>query len=462
MAIHPRKARTPHTPQTPPTSPEGPPGPLLGPVFAEPVPGSDPANFGIPHASDGAIYAQISALLKTQTVAFPKSRVADDALITLNDIYGPSGAGVIAAIRAAGRLTFHSVGDTGASEVRKYRDEIRVADQLTTDSHTTEATNRAAFFFHLGDVIYSFGESRYYYDQFYEPYRAYPAPILAIAGNHDSFVVPGTAGADEPLAIFTRNFCAERPVITPEAGSLHRTAMTLPGVYFALDLPFARIIALFSNALEDPGLISSEGGRWPGVPDTQLPFLEAQLKKIKDEKYQGAVILATHHPAFSYSPPPASGVQSANHSGSSDMLRDIDTICAKTGVYPHAFLSAHAHCYQRYTRMITMSGMAMDIPFVVCGNGGHNVNPLVRTTRNGTAHEPENGTDMSYLEHKPAVKATGLKLEKYDDHNYGYLRVTADAQQLRIAYHQAGVRSLLQSRYDLVTLDLRTRQLVAN
>lgn len=456
-----RRPRPPHT-SHPQPHPEPIPGPLLGPVFDEPVPGSDPANFGTPHESDGAIYAQISALLKTQTVAFPRSRVADDALITLNEIYGPSGAGVIATIQAAGRLTFHSVGDTGASDVRKYRDEIRVADQLTTDSQTTETANRAAFLLHLGDVVYSFGESRYYYDQFYEPYRAYPAPILAIAGNHDSFVIPGTAPADEPLAIFTRDFCAERPVITPEAGSLHRTAMTLPGVYFALDLPFARIIGLFSNALEDPGVISSEGGRWPGVPDTQLTFLEAQLKKIRDENYQGAVIIATHHPAFTYSPPPAAGMQSANHSGSSDMLRDIDTVCAKIGVYPHAFLSAHAHCYQRYTCTVSMNGLTLDVPFVVCGNGGHNVNPLVRTTRNGTAREPENGTDMSYLERDPAVDATGLLLEKYDDHNYGYLRVTVDTQQLRIAYHQAGVRSLLQSRYDLVTLDLKTRQLVAN
>ena len=48
------------------------------------------------------------------------------------------------------------------------------------------------FFFTSVTVVYNFGESRYYYDQFYEPFRAYPAPIFAIPGNHDSFVVPGT------------------------------------------------------------------------------------------------------------------------------------------------------------------------------------------------------------------------------------------------------------------------------
>ena len=50
-------------------------------------------------------------------------------------------------------------------------------------------------------------------------------------------------------------------------------------------------------------MISSEGGRWTDVPDTQIAFLHAQLKKIKREKYAGAVLIATHHPPFSYSPP---------------------------------------------------------------------------------------------------------------------------------------------------------------
>jgi len=62
-----------------------------------------------------------------------------------------------------------------------------VANQVTTDAHSAEISNRPSFFFHLGDVVYNFGESRYYYDQFHEPNRAYPAPIMANPGNHDSF-----------------------------------------------------------------------------------------------------------------------------------------------------------------------------------------------------------------------------------------------------------------------------------
>lgn len=159
----------------------------------------------------------------------PKSRGPDDALYQLADAYGPRGPAVVAAIQKAGRLVFHAVGDTGASDVRRYRNELRVADRLTMDAGTDEASNRPTFFFHLGAVVYNFGEARYYY-QFYEPYRAYPAPILAIPGNHDSFVVPGTPEGEQPLHTFIRNFCAPDPVVAQDAGSLHRTAMTQPGI----------------------------------------------------------------------------------------------------------------------------------------------------------------------------------------------------------------------------------------
>jgi hypothetical protein len=63
--------------------------------------------------------------------------------------------------------------------------------------------------------------------------------------------------------------------------------------------------------------------------------------------------------------------------------------------------------------------------------------------------------------YKPAIGTSGLLLEKYDDTNYGYLRITADKEQLRIAYHQ-GTGNLLQSRYDLVTVDLKSHTMVAN
>jgi hypothetical protein len=439
------------------------PQPIFGePVFGEDVPSPDPSDFRNPHASDNQQYQQLGDLLVKSAVGFEPSRGKPGDLFTLASALGPQGADTVKQIEKSGQMVFHAVGDTGASDVRKYKTEIRVSDLLVADCHNGDPTKRPAFFYHLGDVIYSFGESKYYYDQFYEPYRNYPRPIFAIPGNHDSFVIPGTPAAETPLATFRRNFCAEHPVITPEAASLHRTAMTQPGVYFTLDAPFVRIIGLFSNALEDPGLISSENGKWPGVPDVQLEYLEAQLDRIVAEKYKGAVLLAVHHPPFSYAPPAKTGAPSGSHGSSSSMLRQIDAICAKKGVYPHAFLSGHAHNYQRYTRTVLFGGKEFDVPFVVCGNGGHNVNPLMKGTHAHPAQEPEFGTDVRYLESRPAIDTGGLLLEKYSDINYGYLRVSVDKEQLRIGFHQGDNANLHQSQFDLVTVDLASHTMVSN
>ena len=68
----------------------------------------------------------------------------------------------------------------------------------------------------------------------------YPAPILAIAGNHDGMVVPGSTVPT--LKAFLENFCAEGFHQTAASGGLGRTAQIQPGVYFTLDAPFVRIL----------------------------------------------------------------------------------------------------------------------------------------------------------------------------------------------------------------------------
>ncbi len=442
--------------------------PLPQPIFHEPIFSEDetlpsPTGFETEHPSDNATYAEVKKLLTKEVVAIPKSRAADDALVNLQDAYGSNhGPLVIGKIKTAKKIIFHACGDSGASEARKYRNELKVSDQVTIDCAQSDEANRPAFLFHLGDVVYNFGESQYYYDQFYDAFRNYPAPIFAIPGNHDSFVVPDTPDDQKPLAIFQRNFCAEHRVITNEARSLHRTAMIQPGVYFTLDAPFVRVIGLFSNALEDPGVISNEDGKWPVVNNDQLDFLSAQLKRIKTENYKGAVLLAVHHPPYTYMPPPKKGA-GGNHSPSVVMLSQIDEVCLKEGVYPHAVLSAHAHNYQRYTRTIQFGGREIDVPFIVCGDGGHNVNPLVRAKKGQPAQEPHPGSRVDYMEwKKAAITAKELWLEKYNDTNYGYLRIHVDEKELVIGFHQVGASTLAQSRYDMVTLNLADQIMVSN
>jgi hypothetical protein len=157
---------------------------------------------------------------------------------------------------------------------------------------------------------------------------------------------------------------------------------------------------------------------------------------------------------------PGSG---GNHGCSPNMLNDIDTLCKKNGIYPHAFLSGHSHNYQRFARSVQFTGHTYEVPFIICGDGGHNVNKLIQGRKGQPAQEPPFGVDVSYLEpKKPAVTPKGLILKHYDDTNYGYLRITVDKQSLQIGFHQVGASSIPQSRVDMVTVDLASHTVVGN
>ena len=330
---------------------------------------------------------------------------------------------------------FHSVGDTG--NTRGPDPQNQVADKMLADFQDADPTRRPRFYLHLGDVIYNFGEARYYYDQFYDPYRDYPAPIVALAGNHDGMVAPNTDVP--PLDAFLRNFCAERFELTPESGGLDRTAGVQPGVYFTFEAPFVRVLALYSGTLEDPGVISSQDGRFPELPDVQLDFLRAALTRVKRDKYAGALIVAHHHPVYT---------AGSKHGWSPTVRDQVDAICAEVGVWPHAVLSAHAHNYQRFTR--TRDGRAT--PYVIAGNGGHGLAKLAR--KGATAVRAPMLLDTTGADGQ-------VQLENYDDQDYGYLRILATKSQLRIEYHPASDGGAAKTPDDSVTIDLDKRQIVA-
>ena len=259
------------------------------PVFAQPMPSPDPTGFKQPVTDQSE-----KEIANLEPVPQPKGGAVEPVL-TFAQIYGSGGAAKSAAIQKSGQIVFHAVGDTGS--VEGPMTQSLVADKMVSDFTEANPADEPSFFYHLGDVVYYFGEAAYYYDQFYEPYRSYPAPILGIPGNHD-----GVVYASDPaptLAAFLANFCAAEPVVTPDAGGLVRTAMIQPGVYYTFDAPFVRILGLYSNVLEDPGVISDEGGMNTVLDSRQVDFLTAALKRVKSEKYAGAVIIAVHHPPFS-------------------------------------------------------------------------------------------------------------------------------------------------------------------
>jgi Calcineurin-like phosphoesterase len=412
-------------PKAPSAAPTG------GPLFGQPALTPDPTKFETPHASDTAAYAILDKEAKTlKPLPFPPARGGPEPILKLEDVLGSAGTATVKAITQSKQIVFHAVGDTG--NTRSVLPQNAVTDKLLSDFQEANPAQVPSFLFHLGDVVYSFGEAQYYYDQFYEPYRDYPRPIVAIAGNHDGMVAPGST--TPTLQAFLANFCSLAPQQTPEAGGLDRTSMIQPGVYYTFEAPFIRILALYSNRLEDPGVISTQGGTYPDLTDVQLVYLKAALNRVKSDGFAGAVIIAVHHPPYT----------TGAHGGSPLMLKEIDAACKSTGVWPHAVLSGHAHSYQRYTRSIN----GIEIPHVIEGNGGHGLTPL---TKKG---EPGIRVPVAL------TSVAGVTFENYDAQDYGYLRIIVNAQQLRIEYHPSPDGSQAKTPDDAVTVDLATRKLV--
>jgi 3',5'-cyclic AMP phosphodiesterase CpdA len=209
--------------------------------------------------------------------------------------------------------------------------------------------------------------------------------------------------------------------------------MIQPSVYFTFDASLVKIVGLYSNVLEDPGVISSEGSKSSPVDDQQLTFLQDQLSQFKKSKYSGAIIVAMHHPPFT---------GPADHGPSPRMLQDLDDSFKKTGCYPHAILSGHAHNYQRFTRL---SNAGIQTPYIVAGCGGHNISQL----------KPSKGGGMVRT---PLKLSPELTMDKYIA-DYGYLRIIVTPQLLRIEYHQASAGLDSKSPADSVTVDLATHKL---
>jgi hypothetical protein len=417
------------------TAPRAPNRQLAHPVFAQPEPTPDPATFRVNHPSDAPAYKEIDQLNREHKIAplpFPLPRGGVEPQLTLQQVLGDNAA-AIQTITNHQQIVFHATGDCGSTRGPKTQNEV--ADKMASDFNEADPKELPQFNLLLGDIVYSFGESQYYFDQFYEPYRDYAAPILAAAGNHDGMVAPHIHVAS--LEAFQRNFCAQGFTVTPEAGGLSRTAQIQPGVFFTFDVPFARIIVLYSNTLEDPGVIADKN-----IGNAQIKFLTAALTRVKAEGYKGALIFAHHHPPYT------AGQAGGRHGWSVQMLADMDAVCQKTGVWPHAVLAGHVHNYQRFTRD---RADGTQIPYLCCGNGGHNVQRL-----SSKGHAPLRAPQILQ---KAAPGVDQVVFENYDDINYGYLRIVVTAAQLYIQYHAASDGPNSKAPDDSVTVDLATRRL---
>jgi Calcineurin-like phosphoesterase len=354
--------------------------------------------------------------------------IRNPPVLTLADIIGQHDAKAMAAKKS---ISFHAVGDTGhigggTEDMQEY-----VADAMASDFDIAHPNSSPAFFFHLGDVDYFDNTDKGYQEQFYVPYKRYPGKIIAIPGNHDGEIYKydgSSVGQKNTLDAFIRNFVQPQASVPPAAGTIYRQMVSQPGVYWSLEAPLLDIIGLYSNVAEGPGYIAD-----PTIGNKQKDWLGQTLTKIKAArtgKTRNALIIGVHHPFFSC----------GAHSGSPQMLTDLDEVCHKCGITPDAVLSAHSHDYQRYTRYVSLGNRNLEIPFIVAGGGGRGLS--------------------SHLSAATGIRVGDRSYEK-SLKDYGYLKVTVTASEIEIQFIQVSVNAGVMSKtvFDSVIVDLNTNKL---
>jgi hypothetical protein len=287
------------------------------------------------------------------------------------------------------KMAFHMAGDTGSvlnpdfqrivagAMIRQYR-----------EAHAKE--DRPQFLYHLGDVVYTYGEVENYPSQFFVPYRDYPGPVFAIAGNHDGDVNLRAKVPYKSLDAFMKVFCdvESQPVIFSQEAN--RNSMIQPNVYWTLETPLANIIGLYSNVTKF-GIITEEQGKW---------FLN-ELQNADFQRPAKALIVCVHHAPYS---------ADTNHGSSPTMIEFLDTAFTEAGVIPDIVFSGHVHNYQRFTKQYADGSV---VPYIVAGAGGYDV-------LHGLATEDDEGFFTN------SALSGNVHLEKYCDNRHGFLKVTIE------------------------------------
>ncbi len=328
-------------------------------------------------------------------------------------------------ITNANKLVLHIAGDTGG--IKNPSPQQIVAWQMEQQLTPANAGDAPAFFYHLGDVVYYYGDASEYYPQFYDAYIHYTAPIFAIPGNHDGDLPPNVS--IQSLAAFVENFCAPTPVLTQEAQDAQRHAMTQPNPpnpYFTLDTPFATFVGMYTNI--------PEGGH---VDDQQIAWFSNELKTAPPSK---ALIVAMHHPIYS-----ADG----HHAGSAYMGNILDTAAKQAKRWPDLVFAGHVHNYQRFTRTTANR----QIPYIVAGSGGY-----------WNLHYMAKMPDGSAIPEKYDVPGMDVRIETSCDNRHGFMKLTIEPGKVTGEFYtvprpQEPWRNPSE-RVDAFVLDLNKHQLI--
>jgi len=381
-------------------------------VFADPDPNDETGKF-IPDDDGTTATSPFVVQFSQGRTRGPVPKPRHYPTMRLTDVVGEtipghvSGAGVET-------IEFDMLGDSGAVDASKLKGEVSVGELIARNAKA----DPPAFLFHLGDVVYYYGEKQFYYGQFAEVFKQYPAPIFAIPGNHDGITYDASMVS---LDSFQQAFCAEVPGRWDGFGGGKRSTMTQPGVYFTLDAPLVSIIGLYSNCGESYG--------W--LDDQQLAFFYSELERLQALKAADgrAVLLAIHHcPRWFPDANPPDPTSAA-----------LDAACAKAQFWPDAVVVGHAHLYQRIVRQVG----GRDIPYIVAGAGGHGIEPSQELAKKYVSSlPPERGCvlfEPGYVHAKVAKTAAGAVTLTLDYHS---LKQTGAAPRDSCAIDLAGHKLL--------------------
>ncbi|HVV56524.1 MAG TPA: metallophosphoesterase [Mucilaginibacter sp.] len=277
-------------------------------------------------------------------------------------------------------FTFHVAGDTGG--IRSPEFQKGVISAMTAQFSEPEPPQ---FMFHLGDVVYNYGQASGYYDQFFNPYRDYPGPIFAIPGNHDADIDPLDKQKPQSLDAFRAVFCDTESRLINLAGNTGRKTNTQPHVYWVLETPLADIIGLYSNVPKFGNI----------QPDQKQWFVEALKTSAATQK---AIIVCVHHSPYS---------ADINHGSSIHMMAVLDGAFREANVLPDLVMSGHVHNYQRFSKQYPKG---ISVPYIVAGSGGYaDLHPLADP---GDSDFPDDSCLFD-----------GVELQNYCDDAHGFLKI---------------------------------------
>ena len=290
------------------------------------------------------------------------------------------------------RMTFHMVGDTGSARHSAF--QALIASALTQQAGLdVTLSDKPAFLFHLGDIVYNHGEATAYPKQFFAPYEDYPAPIFAIAGNHDGDINTDSDLIYQSLDAFVDVFCDtyQRKIMFGKGSK--RLSMVQPNVYWTLVTPLAHFIGLYAN-------VTKHGT----IADDQFDWFVEELRYADSLRTNHAIIVCLYQAPYS---------ADTNHGSSRAMIAFLEKAFEVANVKPDIVFSGHVHNYQRFTKTYEDGSV---VPYVIAGAGGY-----------ADLHAVASVDDSRVEDTQPLLDQ--VRLENFCDDRFGFLKVGVEKKE---------------------------------